>query len=342
MAHKIYVDNVTVIDAATMNDVDAVVYTNSKLVTDIHTAPPKATPVDADELGIWNSVGSVLGKVTFSNLWLWIAAYTGNVTNKTFTTGNAFNGTLGATTPAAVTATTVTASGAVAGSNLSGINTGDQTALQVSNTPAGNIAATTVQAALNELDVEKANLTRADFTGPVSLINATQPTPAAGYTTIYPKADKLLYYKDDAGVERLLADNKGPAFSAYKSASQTIADSIITKVIFDGKEFDTANAFDNVTNNRFKPLVAGYYSISAQVYPNTNTTYCQTMLYKNNLQAKRSISSGANTGPPLSALIYLDGVNDYIELFGSMTGTTPTITNDASLTFFQAFLARRA
>jgi hypothetical protein len=109
MAHKIYVDNVTVIDAATMNDVDAVVYTNSKLVTDIHTAPPKATPVDADELGIWNSVGSVLGKVTFSNLWLWIAAYTGNVTNKTFTTGNAFNGTLGATTPAAVTATTITA-----------------------------------------------------------------------------------------------------------------------------------------------------------------------------------------------------------------------------------------
>jgi hypothetical protein len=168
MAHKIYVDNVTVIDAATMNDVDAVVYTNSKLVTDIHTAPPKATPVDADELGIWNSVGSVLGKVTFSNLWLWIAAYTGNVTNKTFTTGNAFNGTLGATTPAAVTATTVTASGAVAGSNLSGINTGDQTALQVSNTPAGNIAATTVQAALNELDVEKANLTGAAFTGPVS------------------------------------------------------------------------------------------------------------------------------------------------------------------------------
>jgi hypothetical protein len=111
MAHKIYVDNVTVIDAATMNDVDAVVYTNSKLVTDIHTAPPKATPVDADELGIWNSVGSVLGKVTFSNLWLWIAAYTGNVTNKTFTTGNAFNGTLGATTPAAASVTTLNASG---------------------------------------------------------------------------------------------------------------------------------------------------------------------------------------------------------------------------------------
>ena len=38
---------------------------------------------------------------------------------------------------------------------LSGSNTGDQTATTVPNTPAGNIAATTVQAAINELDTEK-------------------------------------------------------------------------------------------------------------------------------------------------------------------------------------------
>ena len=48
--------------------------------------------------------------------------------------------------------------GNVIGSNLSGINTGDQIALTVPNTPAGNIAAITVQAAINELDVEKALL----------------------------------------------------------------------------------------------------------------------------------------------------------------------------------------
>lgn len=40
-------------------------------------------------------------------------------------------------------------------STLSGSNTGDQTASTVANTPAGNIAATNVQAALNELDTEK-------------------------------------------------------------------------------------------------------------------------------------------------------------------------------------------
>lgn len=38
---------------------------------------------------------------------------------------------------------------------------------EVSNTPAGNIAATTIQAAINELDTEKAALAGATFTGPV-------------------------------------------------------------------------------------------------------------------------------------------------------------------------------
>lgn len=43
---------------------------------------------------------------------------------------------------------------------------GDYTATQVTNTPAGNIAATTVQAALNELDTEKAKLAGGNtFTG---------------------------------------------------------------------------------------------------------------------------------------------------------------------------------
>jgi hypothetical protein len=52
---------------------------------------------------------------------------------------------------------------------------GDYTATQVTNTPAGNIAAVTVQAAINELDAEKANLASPTFTG-----NPLAPTPSAG------------------------------------------------------------------------------------------------------------------------------------------------------------------
>jgi hypothetical protein len=43
------------------------------------------------------------------------------LTNKTFTTGNAFNGTLGATTPSTVAATTLSASGAITPSQTAGI-----------------------------------------------------------------------------------------------------------------------------------------------------------------------------------------------------------------------------
>ncbi len=55
--------------------------------------------------------------------------------------------------------------------NTSGTNTGDQTATTVANTPAGNIAAVTVQAAINELDTEKAALSGATFTGAISATN---------------------------------------------------------------------------------------------------------------------------------------------------------------------------
>ena len=59
----------------------------------------------------------------------------------------------------------------VDGTKLDGIETAataDQTAAEVVSTPAGNLAATDVQAALNELDNEKAKLTGDDFTGTVS------------------------------------------------------------------------------------------------------------------------------------------------------------------------------
>lgn len=38
------------------------------LAVTIHAATGKTTPVDADEVPIWNSVGSVLGKVTWANI----------------------------------------------------------------------------------------------------------------------------------------------------------------------------------------------------------------------------------------------------------------------------------
>ena len=45
------------------------------LATAIHAATGKTTPVDADEVPIWNSVGSVLGKVTWANIKATLKSY---------------------------------------------------------------------------------------------------------------------------------------------------------------------------------------------------------------------------------------------------------------------------
>lgn len=55
---------------------------------------------------------------------------------------------------------------------------GDYTATQVTNTPAGGVAAVTVQAAITELDTEKANLASPTFTG-----TPAAPTAAGGTNT---------------------------------------------------------------------------------------------------------------------------------------------------------------
>ena len=74
----------------------------------------------------------------------------------------------------------------------------------------------------------------------------------------------------------------GPAFYAYQSASgQSITTSTYTKIVFDTKAFDTANAFDNTTNYRFQPTVAGYYQFNAVLTPSSATSYTIVRIYKN-------------------------------------------------------------
>jgi len=55
---------------------------------------------------------------------------------------------------------------------------GAHTASAISNTPAGNIEATTVQAALNELDAEKVGLASPTFTGIPAAPTAAAPVPS--------------------------------------------------------------------------------------------------------------------------------------------------------------------
>jgi hypothetical protein len=132
----------------------------------------------------------------------------------------------------------------------------------------------------------------------------------------------------------------GPAFSAYSDTNQTISSSTHTKITFGVEEFDTNS---NFASSRFTPTVAGYYQVSGAMNFGESVAATRGIItiYKNGVAAKRGTDIAA-TGHVVtcSALIYLNGSTDYVELFAYITATTATVASGAVLTFFQAALIR--
>ena len=111
----------------------------------------------------------------------------------------------------------------------------------------------------------------------------------------------------------------GPAFSATRNASQSISSATFTKVQFNNELFDTASCYDNTTNYRFTPNVAGYYHVGGCLYlTGTNLYNACLVLYKNGTAYSYSSytsSSSLEVICPISQLVYLNGTTDYIEFF---------------------------
>lgn len=103
--------------------------------------------------------------------------------------------------------------------NTSGTNTGDQTATTVANTPAGNIAATTVQAAINELDTEKAPLASPALTG-----SPTAPTQTA--------ADNSTKIATTAYADAKVADAINDSVTGIAPSQNAVFDALAAKRSF--------------------------------------------------------------------------------------------------------------
>lgn len=140
----------------------------------------------------------------------------------------------------------------------------------------------------------------------------------------------------------------GPAFSAYRSSSnQSLTSGAWTKIQCQTEEFDTASAYDNATNYRFTPQVAGYYQVSGNLYfTGTGITNVAAQIYKNGSSFKLGTSvagsSSNEAGAGVSALVYLNGTTDYVELYGLTIGTSPAAYAGQNLTYFQGVLTRPA
>src|SRR6056300_809477 len=82
-----------------------------------------------------------------------------------------------------------------------------------------------------------------------------------------------------------------PAFEAYLSANQTVSDGVETKAQVNTEVFDTDNCYDNSTNYRFTPTVAGKYFVYGKVAIDEaagNTRNAVSMIYKNGSEVGRA------------------------------------------------------
>jgi hypothetical protein len=132
-----------------------------------------------------------------------------------------------------------------------------------------------------------------------------------------------------ASTGTVMVSGNMPAFSVYLSANQTgISNSTWTKVQFNTKQFDTNSCYDNATNYRFTPTVAGYYQINgfAQIDASTvNPQQINNAIYKNGSPYRTSsIYSGGSLsgGSAVTDVIYFNGSTDYVELYVFITNAT--------------------
>ena len=133
-------------------------------------------------------------------------------------------------------------------------------------------------------------------------------------------------YADFNGREILTANNDGalttqktnyPAWFAYLSSEQTIANAAVTKIALDKEFFDTDNAFDT-SNNRFTVPAnkAGNYLLSASIRNKSSTDFDSFYLYirKNGSDFLfNGIRSEFRETTSITAVVNLN-VGDYLDI----------------------------
>jgi hypothetical protein len=123
-----------------------------------------------------------------------------------------------------------------------------------------------------------------------------------------------------------------PAFGADKATNQSVVSADATIVVWGTELFDTHGYF---ASNRFTPLIAGYYQINASIRCQaTNMTASFVQIHKNgSLYSPGTSQVGYTTSASVthsgSTIVFLNGSTDYIEIIGSVTGTTPILQYSA-------------
>ena len=148
----------------------------------------------------------------------------------------------------------------------------------------------------------------------------------------------------NADVGQVVTD--APAFSAECLDNISLPNATWVKVSYGSELFDTTNDYDATTNYRFTPSVEGYYFITSRLEYNGHYSGDGILaIYKNgsafNYIGFRSGTSGGVKAVGGTALIYLNGSTDYIEMYVYQnTGATRGTGTNGIINQFSGYLAR--
>ncbi len=126
-----------------------------------------------------------------------------------------------------------------------------------------------------------------------------------------------------------------PAFEAYLSSAQSVSDATETKVQCDTEVFDSDNCYDNSTNYRFTPTVAGKYFVYVNLLGKAsgdNLLASQIATIKKNGSEYAASNTQFYTNYEkqhtimISHIIDMNGSSDYVEFFGYVNITSGSAT----------------
>ncbi len=122
----------------------------------------------------------------------------------------------------------------------------------------------------------------------------------------------------------------------------SVVTATFTKVEFTTEDYDTNDDFDNSSNYRFTPTVAGKYLITAAAtfISLAADKEVQISVYKNGSADKTVASSNAqvtNAAAEITVIIPMNGSTDYIEIFAQHNhGSDLSMSGDTERTWFMA------
>ena len=162
------------------------------------------------------------------------------------------------------------------------------------------------------------------------------------------------FLRGDNSFASISTTPNAPMFLAYLSSDTAFTNNTQSKVQCDTELFDTAGNYDNSTNFRFTPTVAGkyyvfgnisYYAVGQanlqwvlnRIWKNGTSSTSSTHMYAGYTDHRTNLGDAGNSY--IGGIFDMNGSSDYIELYSypSFSSGTPVAAAGTSGSYFGAY-----